>query len=115
LLGVDFMLFIVLSLIFSIIVALFALQNAGMVMIHFLWYQINLSQAVVILGSTLVGVIIVMPFYLFKIVKYKIDFMELKSEMTGLKRELEEFKLKKQTADLNIENNTILDKPKEDK
>lgn len=50
----------VISLLFAIIVALFAIQNSGVVTINFLFTEYPVSQALVILISAALGAIIVM-------------------------------------------------------
>lgn len=81
------MAYVIFSLIFALFIALFAVQNASEVTINFLWYQIQMSQAVVILTSTLIGVIIMVPFHFFNLVKNKFKKMELNSEIKKLNEE----------------------------
>jgi lipopolysaccharide assembly protein A len=50
----------VLSLVCAILVAIFALQNSGSVEVSFLFAKFSISQALVILFSTIIGAIIVM-------------------------------------------------------
>lgn len=78
---------IVLSLLFSILVAIFAVQNSEIVTVNFLWLRTSLSQAVVILGSALVGVLIMIPFDLFRAVKNKLKIREMSNEIKKLKEE----------------------------
>ncbi len=79
---------IVFSMVFSVLIALFAVQNAEVVTINLLWYHIGLSQAVVILGSALFGVLIMLPFDIFRGVKNRLRQMELQNEIKKLKDEL---------------------------
>lgn len=79
---------LVLSMVFSIIVAIFAVQNAGVVVVNLLWYKISLSQAVIILGSALVGVLIMVPFDVVRTIKNKLKVIELSGENKRLKEEL---------------------------
>lgn len=79
---------LIVSMVFSIIVALFAVQNAAVVDINFLWYKVSLSQAVVILGSALIGVLIMVPFDAARTIKNKLKMMELSNENKRLKEEL---------------------------
>lgn len=78
---------IVLSLLFSILVAIFAVQNSEIVTVNFLWMKTSLSQAVVILGSALVGVLIMIPFDFFRTVKHKLKIREMSIEIKKLKEE----------------------------
>lgn len=79
---------IVFSLIFSVFIAFFAVQNAGVVVINLLWYTVSLSQAVVILCSALFGVLIMLPFDIARTIKNKLKVMELSGEIKRLKEEL---------------------------
>lgn len=86
---------IVISLIFAVFIALFAVQNAGVVVINFLWYKVSMSQAVVILCSALVGVLIMLPFDAIRTIKYKMKMKELTGENKRLKDELKKFETQK--------------------
>lgn len=79
---------IVISLVFAVFIALFAVQNAGVVVINFLWYKISMSQAVVILSSALIGVLIMLPFDVIRRIKYKLKLKELSGENKRLKDEI---------------------------
>lgn len=59
----------VLSLIFALVVATFAIQNADSVVINFITWKISVSQALIILVSAIVGALIVMLLSLFKQLK----------------------------------------------
>jgi uncharacterized integral membrane protein len=50
----------VISLVFAILVAIFAIQNSSIIVINFLFTQFSISQALVILISAVIGAIIVM-------------------------------------------------------
>lgn len=89
---------IVFSMIFSILIALFAVQNAEIVTINLLWYQLSLSQAVIILGSALFGVLIMLPFDIFRAVKHKLKLMEMTGEIKRLKEDLEKLNAKDVSA-----------------
>lgn len=94
--GVKIMQFIiVISMIFAIFIAIFALQNASVMTINFLWYKLNLSQAVVILGSALFGILIMIPFDIVKRIKNSMKVSELNSQIKKLNEELETFKKEK--------------------
>ncbi|HYE12644.1 MAG TPA: LapA family protein [Patescibacteria group bacterium] len=79
---------IVISMIFSVLIAFFAVQNAGTVIINLFWYEVSLSQAVVILCSALFGVLIMLPFDIARTIKNKLRIMELSGEIKRLKEEL---------------------------
>lgn len=89
---------LVFSMIFAIIVALFAVQNAGIVVVNLLWYKVHLSQAVIILGSALIGVLIMVPFDVARTIKNKLKMMELSGEIKRLKEELKKTSTEKVTV-----------------
>ncbi len=89
---------LVVSMVFSIIVALFAVQNAGIVVVNLLWYKVSLSQAVIILGSALIGVLIMVPFDIARTIKNKLKIMELSGENKRLKEELKKINAEKAAA-----------------
>ena len=86
---------IVVSMIFSVLIAFFAVQNAGVVVVNLLWYKVALSQAVVILGSALFGVLIMLPFDVARTIKHKLKVMELSGENKRLKDELKKYESEK--------------------
>ncbi len=88
---------IVISLAFSVFIAFFAVQNAGIVVINLLWYKVSLSQAVVILCSALFGVIIMLPFDVARTIKNKLKVMEMSGEIKKLKEELKKTAEEKET------------------
>lgn len=71
---------IVISLVFAVFIAFFAVQNAGVVTINFLWYKLSMSQAVVILCSALIGVLIMLPFDAVRTIRHKLKLKELAGE-----------------------------------
>ncbi|PKM84174.1 MAG: hypothetical protein CVU86_08650 [Firmicutes bacterium HGW-Firmicutes-11] len=77
----------VLSLIFAMIVALFAIQNAESVAINFVTWNVTVSQALVILLSAIVGAVIVMLLSLFKQIKMGSEIKYEKRNVTGLQAE----------------------------
>lgn len=105
---------IVISLVFAVFIAFFAVQNAGVVVINFLWYKVSLSQAVVILCSALIGVLIMLPFDVIRRIKYKFKLKELSVENRKLKEELKRFEQEKTTSaneKLNAKEPVIQEKP----
>ena len=86
---------IVISLIFAVFIAFFAVQNAGVVVINFLWYKLSMSQAVVILCSALIGVLIMLPFDAIRAIKHKLKLKELAGENKRLMEELKKINVEK--------------------
>jgi len=77
----------IISLLFSALVAAFAIQNADSVSIRFLLYEFNISQAIVILGSAILGAIIVVFLGLIKQIRQGMKIKQLTKEITKLTEE----------------------------
>ncbi len=84
----------VISLIFAILVALFAIQNAGSVEINFLFARFTISQALVILISAIVGAIVVLLISLVNQIHKNKEIKDLKKEVEILKEENKELSFK---------------------
>jgi uncharacterized integral membrane protein len=61
----------IVSLLFAVVVTVLALQNAGSVEVNFFTIKIAVSQALVILISTMFGAVIVMLLSLVRLVKLR--------------------------------------------
>ncbi len=95
----------VLALLFALIVAVFALQNAGAVDISFLNQDISISQALVILFSAVFGALVVLMLSLIRWIKCQAKIKSsaktiatLEQENKQLKMKLDEFTAKKESA-----------------
>lgn len=84
----------IISLIFSILVAVFAIQNSGNVEVRFFLAQFTISQAVVILVSAIVGAIIVLLLGLIKQIKQNMKIKQLSKEVNNLTNEKDELEAK---------------------
>ena len=100
------------SLIFAVLVAVFALLNPGTVTVNVLFAKFQTSQAVVILFSAFLGAILVYLLDLVKKIKGNFKNKELEkkvksltSESEKLKEELENYK--SENVDLMDENNQL--------
>ncbi len=85
------------SLIFAILVAVFAVSNSDIVTIRFMWKQIQLSQSVVILGSAALGAVMIALIGTFSKVKSSLKIRELKKQVKDLEIKLE--KMQGQSAE----------------
>jgi len=85
------LLFIV-SLIFAIIVTIFALTNSDPVVINLLFLQFEASQALVIFFSAALGAITVTLLGLIKHIKLKSEVKKLKKEKEELMKENQELR-----------------------
>lgn len=72
--------YLISALIFSLIVAIFAVQNTEIVIIKFLAFQTNVSLVLVILGSAVIGALVTLFLSLFKQVKNWMTIRHLNSQ-----------------------------------
>lgn len=84
----------ILSLLFAVLVAIFAIQNAGNVDINFLFANFTISQAVIILCSTIVGALIVLLLGLVKQIKQNMKIKQLNKEIEMLREEKDKLQVK---------------------
>lgn len=77
----------IVSLIFAVIVAIFAIQNAGSIDVKFFFAQFRISQAVVILSSAIIGAIIAVLLGLIKQIKQKMLVKQLTKEIDNLNKD----------------------------
>ena len=80
------------SLIFAAIVAVFALSNADKVLIDLLFTKIEISQAIVIFVSTILGAVIVALLGMVKTFKLKKEIKETSKEIEPLEKEVIDLK-----------------------
>jgi len=83
------LLFIV-SLVFAIIVTLFALTNANPVVINLFFYKVEASQAVIIFFSAALGAIVVTALGLIRDFKLKSEVKKLRKENDALNKKIQE-------------------------
>lgn len=95
----------VLSLLFSILVATFAVLNSNVVPIKLYWVDYQLSQSLVILLSAIFGAMIAMFLGIFSKVKSTLKIRELNLTVNSLEQkntELNSQIIASQTSDSNI-------------
>jgi uncharacterized integral membrane protein len=98
----------IISLMFAILVAIFAIQNAGNVEIRFFSWHFSVSQAVVILGSAIVGSIILLLLGLVNQIKQNLKMKQLSKELELLRSENNELQAKLDNLSLvNIEKDKV--------
>ncbi len=78
-----------LALLFALVVAVFAVQNAGLVLVGFLHWKFEISLALVILGSTAAGALVVFLLGVVQQVGRGMKMREYRSEIRRLNAELE--------------------------
>jgi len=104
------------SLIFAAIVAIFALANANKVAIDLLFTKIQISQAIVIFISTILGAIIMALLGMVRTFKLKKEIKELNKEIEPLETELGNLKSLLENRGEEIKNlNTRIEEMREEK
>ncbi len=94
----------ILSLIFAAIVAIFALNNSATVPINLLFVEVELSQAIVILISALLGAVIAFMFSWVRRLKLNREIKSLNTEIEVLKAENQNLKSSVESKDNQIKN-----------
>ena len=84
--------FIILALFFSLLVAIFAIQNAVVVTVSFLFWESEISLVFVILGSVAVGALIVTILGLFRQYKLGRENKRLQLKLQEVEAERDELR-----------------------
>jgi len=92
----------VVSLLFSIIIAIFAALNSNVVTIRMFFATYELSQSIVIILSAVIGAVIAIFFGLFGRIKSAMKVRELNSEIKYYKSKNEELSSTIQKKDLEL-------------
>ncbi len=79
---------VVLMLVFAIFITIFAVFNASVVTVNFLLTQVELSLAIVIIVSALIGALIIWFFDAFKKLKVNKQLKELKKKSVDFEKNL---------------------------
>jgi putative membrane protein len=97
---------LIVSLIFSLIIAVFASLNSEVVSISLIFSKYQLSQSLVIILSAMIGAVIVILFGLFNNIKASLKIRELNNELKGSMSKIEELnnELSKSTVVNTTEN-----------
>ncbi len=84
----------VVALLFALIVAVFAIQNAEAVEVSFLTFEMSMSQALVILISAAFGALAVLMLSLIRWIKYKAKIIGSTKSINSLEQENKKLKMK---------------------
>lgn len=105
----------IVSLVFAIIITIFALTNANPVIINLIFYKFEASQALVIFISAALGAVIVTSLGLVNHIKLKSQIKtlrktneELSAKINSLSTELKSVQIKKDETQTMIETNENL-------
>ncbi|GAA0721319.1 hypothetical protein GCM10008905_11640 [Clostridium malenominatum] len=82
----------ILSLVFAIIVTIFAIQNSAVITVNFLFTKLEISLALIIFISTIVGAIIVTFLGLRRELSLKHNNKILNNKVSELQREIDGLK-----------------------
>ncbi|SKC70131.1 LapA family protein [Maledivibacter halophilus] len=106
----------ILSLVFAILVSIFAVMNSDPVTIKLLWKQFEFSQAIVILGSAVFGATIVAFLGIFSKVKSSLKIRELQNKIKKLEKEIESKSIESNDTTINeeVDKNNNTEKNKQD-
>lgn len=94
----------ILSLLFSVVVAVFALQNAGSVEVKLFTMKIAVSQALIILISAIFGAVTVMLLSIVRWLKLRSKVKHSAKTITALEEENRQLKEKLEAASINQKN-----------
>ncbi|SRR6056297_589605 len=100
---------IIFGLIFAILIAIFAIQNASIVALNILMWEFEISLAVVVLGSIIFGALVIGIFSYFKQFQLKRKNKNLKLEIQSLKEELDDLKEEKRRLERYSPESSVVD------
>ncbi len=92
------------ALIFAIIVAIFAIQNAGVVEVSFLAFELSISQALVILISAVFGALVALMLSLVRRFRAKTREKNASKTINKLEQENKQLKAKLDELAAKVEN-----------
>ena len=106
---------IIFGLIFAILIAIFAIQNASIVALNILMWEFEISLAVVVLGSIIFGALVIGIFSYIKQFQLRRKNKNLKLEIQSLKEELDKLKEEKREIESYHARKTELEETEEEK
>ena len=71
---------LILSLICSLLIAIFAIQNAGLVTIQLFWVTTDVPLVLVILGSTIAGALVMLLLAIWRELRLKLKSKQLQKD-----------------------------------
>ena len=96
------MLYLVLALLFSLLIAVVAIVNGELVTVNYLFGQARLSLIVLILGSACAGALTLGFFSLFRSIRTHLEFKEEHRNQEGLQRRLELMEAEKNKLEIEL-------------
>ena len=101
------MVYLIVTVLFSLVVALFAMQNAIAVTVTLGVWRLESSLALVVIGSAAAGILAALPVWIMMQVKLRFRLMKANSRLKELESEL----AKNRDATGSVAKQTIQDKP----
>lgn len=83
---------VILALIFSLVIAIFALANNQLIIVNYLYGKTEISAVIVILGAAILGAFVIFLLNMFKQIKTSFRIRSLQSELNESRSQIEELK-----------------------
>ena len=83
---------VILALIFSLVIAIFALANNQPIIVNYLYGKTEISAVIVILGAAILGAFVIFLLNMFKQIKTGFQIRSLQSELKESRSQLSELK-----------------------
>ncbi len=93
--------YLIIALIFSLLVAIFAIQNTALVVVSFLTWQFSIPLVLILLGSAVSGALVLYFLGLFKQVGSWFKIRQLNSHKESLEKQVQ--KLEEQLKDMQVQ------------
>ena len=97
------MFYLLATVLFSLLVAVFAMQNAIPVMVNLGFWSVEASQALVVIGAAAVGILAATPVWIMLQVQLRFRLMRADSHIGEMEKELETLRKTNTTLQANIE------------
>ncbi|MCK8825225.1 LapA family protein [Fuchsiella alkaliacetigena] len=94
---------LVVALVFALLVALFAIQNATMVEVVLFTWEFETSLVVIILGAAILGALSVGLFSVVKQIKWRMRLRKKEQQISSLESELDEMATEVELAQEQVE------------
>ena len=82
------MFYLLITALFSLIVALFAMQNAASVTVTFGFWQVEASLALIVIGSAALGILAALPVWIMMQVQLRFRLMKVNNRVKELEIEV---------------------------
>ena len=107
------MFYLLATVLFSLIVALFAMQNAATVTVSLAFWYVEASLALVVIGSAALGILAAMPIWIMMQIKLRLRLSKVNSRLKDAEQELTELKKRSGSAVSKLTTTDAAAKPPE--